>query len=176
MGRPAPGAHSRFVQIWHRRTKPVAAPRCASHITNRQAAACKVVSTLWHNSLECQAFQVRASASAQLVVGCQLSFWHLSAREGRRRLGRFQHRKRFIGAKSTRHTILVGLSTRPRAQRSAKSACRSMSRASRKRTPVRTGMLQPTNTCPRVLAQHPALAVWVGVPELVTNCCSDGLC
>jgi hypothetical protein len=67
-----------------------------------------------------------------------------------------------------------GLSTRSRAQpeRSAKS-CTSMSRASRKRTRARTGLLKPTNTCPRLLAQHLTLAVRVGVPELVTNCCSD---
>ena len=75
--------------------------------------------------------------------------------------------------------FLSGLSTRSRVQRSAKSAvfyvCRSMSRASRRRTRARTGLLNPTNTCPRVLAQHPTLAVWVGVPELVTDCCNDGL-
>ena len=74
---------------------------------------------------------------------------------------------------------LSGLSTRPRAQRSAKSAVfygrRSMSRASWKRAPARTGLLNPTNTCPRVLAQHLTLAGSVGVPELVTDCCSDGL-
>ena len=75
--------------------------------------------------------------------------------------------------------FLSGLSTRSRAQRSAKSAvfyaCRSMSRASWKRPRARTGLLNPTNTCPRVLAQHPTLAIWLGVPELVTDCCSDGL-
>ncbi len=63
--------------------------------------------------------------------------------------------------------------------RSAKSAvfyaCRSMSRASRKRAQARTGLLNPTNTCLRVLAQHRTLAAWAGVPELVTNGCSDGL-
>jgi hypothetical protein len=46
---------------------------------------------------------------------------------------------------------------------------------SRKRTRARTGLPKPTNSRPRVLAQHPTLAAWVGVPELVTNCCSDGL-
>ena len=75
--------------------------------------------------------------------------------------------------------FVSGLSTRQRAQRSAKSAvfyaCRSMSRASRSRTPARTGLLNPANTCPRVLAQHLTLAGSVGVPELVTDCSSDGL-
>ncbi len=37
------------------------------------------------------------------------------------------------------------------------------------------GPLKPTNTCPRVLAQDLTLALWVGVPELVANRCSDGL-
>ena len=48
--------------------------------------------------------------------------------------------------------------------------CRSMSRASWKRTRARTGLLFLTNTCPRVLAQRLTLAGSVGVPELVTNC------
>ena len=36
-------------------------------------------------------------------------------------------------------------------------------------------MLKPTHAYPRVLAQQPAPAAWVGVPELVTDCRSDGL-
>jgi hypothetical protein len=82
-------------------------------------------------------------------------------------------------SRACRARYLSGLSTRSRAQRSAKSAvfcaCRSMSRASRKRARARTGLPNPTNTCPGVLAHHPALAGSVGVPELVTKCCSDGL-
>jgi hypothetical protein len=48
--------------------------------------------------------------------------------------------------------------------------CRSMSRASWKRARTRTGLPNPTNTCPRVHAQRLTLAGSVGVPELVTNC------
>ena len=39
--------------------------------------------------------------------GPDFGFWHLSAREERRRLGRFRDRGRFMGVKSTQRTILV---------------------------------------------------------------------
>ena len=84
-----------------------------------------------------------------------------------------------MGVKSMRRTIFVGAIHPPVSpaigQICVFYACRSMSRASRRRTRARTGLLNPTNTCPRVHAQHLTLSGSVGVPELVTDCCSDGL-
>jgi hypothetical protein len=40
--------------------------------------------------------------------GAGFGFWHLSAREGTRFLGSFQHRRRVMGVKSMRRTIFVG--------------------------------------------------------------------
>ena len=70
--------------------------------------------------------------------GADFGFWRLSAREKSRRLGRFRDRRSFMYAKSTQRTILVG-SIHPRASPAIGQicrfyACRSMSRASRKRT------------------------------------------
>ena len=70
--------------------------------------------------------------------GADFGFWHLSAREKRRRLGRFRGGGRFMGANITQRTILV-VCIHPRASPAIGQicrfyACRSMSRASRKRT------------------------------------------
>ena len=40
--------------------------------------------------------------------GAGFGFWHLSARVGTRRLGRFRYRRRFICVKSMRRTMLIG--------------------------------------------------------------------
>ena len=70
--------------------------------------------------------------------GADFDFWRLSAREERRRLGRFRDRRRFMGAKITQRTILVVCIHPPASPAIAQIcrfyACRSMSRASRKRT------------------------------------------
>ena len=70
--------------------------------------------------------------------GADFGFWRLSAREKSRRLGRFRDRRRFMGAKITQRTILVFCihpSARPAIGQICRFyACRSLSRASRKRT------------------------------------------
>ena len=103
----APGKSTPFVQIWQRQPPPRTAPP--------------------------------SSQPNGRVVGCRL--WLLppsSAREERRRLGRFQGRRRFMGATTTQRTILVAAIHPPASPAIAQIcrfyACRSMSRASRKRT------------------------------------------
>jgi hypothetical protein len=101
----APG-RAPFVRIQHRRTKLAlaAAPRRASHLIPRPLPKLAntrfgiVVSGLKH--VRCGPALQRGSS-----LGASFGFWHLSAREDRRRLGRFQHRERLQGAKSTRRTI-----------------------------------------------------------------------
>ena len=70
--------------------------------------------------------------------GADFGFWRPSAREQRRRLGRFRDRRRFMGAKITQRTILVVCIHPPASPAIGQIcrfyACRSMSRASRKRT------------------------------------------
>ena len=70
--------------------------------------------------------------------GADFGFWRPSAREKSRRLGRFRDRRRLMGANITQRTILV-VCIHPRASPAIGQicnfyACRSMSRASRKRT------------------------------------------
>jgi hypothetical protein len=109
LSRPAPGAHSRFVQIWHRQTKPAAGPRRASHITKdlttrplpKLSARLGIIVYGVHG-VRCGPALPHGSSS-----GAGFGFWHLSAREDRRLLGRFRYRRWFIGIKSTRRTILV---------------------------------------------------------------------
>ena len=70
--------------------------------------------------------------------GADFGFWHLSAREKSRRLGRFRDRRRFMDANITQRTILVVCIHPPASPAIGQIcrfyACRSMSRASRKRT------------------------------------------
>ena len=81
----------------------------------------------------------RTGASSGADFGfCHWAFWRLSAREKSRRLGRFRDRRRFMDANITQRTILV-VCIHPRASPAIGQicrfyACRSMSRASRKRT------------------------------------------
>ncbi len=75
-----------------------------------------------------------------------------------------------MGAKSTRRTILVGAIHPPASQSIGqifRGLCMKVDEQSEqdKRTRARTGLLKPTNSCPRVLAQHLTLAVWVGDSE-----------
>ena len=72
------------------------------------------------------------------LSGADFGFWRPSAREQRRRLGRFRDRRRFMGAEITQRTIRV-VCIHPHASPAIAQicrfyACRSMSRSSRKRT------------------------------------------
>ena len=85
-----------------------------------------------------------------------------------------------MGANITQRTILV-VSIHPPASPAIGRICRVLCMQVDEQSEQETHAgedraAKSDNTCPRVLAQHLSLAVWVEVPELVTNCCGDGLC
>ena len=101
--------------------------------------------------------------------GADFGLWHLSAR-GNTPSGKVSISQEAYGCQEMRRTILVG-AIHPPASPTIGQICRVLCMQVDEQ---RTGMLNPTHTCPRVLAQHPTLlplAGWVGVPELVTDCC-----
>ena len=138
--RSAPGKSAPVVQNWHKigiaRPSPqpprAAPPSSSPGRFQRWKLAYKC--TLMVSGVPGTGQRHRTGASS----GADFGFWRPSAREEIRRLGRFRGRGRFMGAKSTQRTILV-VCIHPRASPAIGQicifyACRSMSRASRKRT------------------------------------------
>ena len=151
------------------RSRP--APRRPAH----PQTASNVFCTLQHNFLGCKACQVRANTTARLVVGCRLRLLAPLRANGNTPSGQVSiSQEVYMCQEHAAHDACRGYqparepSDRPNLR--CFMHCRSMSRASWKRARTRTGLLNPTNTCPRALAQHLTLAGSVGVPELVTNC------
>ena len=174
----SPGNYAPFVQIRHRQIKHAAAPRCASHITARPLP--KMSARLGIIAQGVRHVRYGPALPNGSSSGAGFGFWHLSAREERRLLGRFRYRRRFICIKSMRRTILVG-AIHPPASPAIGQICRVLCMQVDEQSEQETHAgedraAESDNTCPRVLAQHLSLAVWVEVPELVTNCCGDGLC
>ena len=134
--RSAPRKSAPFVQICHRQTKPAAAARRAPQLIPRPLPTLEPRLGVYINGVRSARYGQRHRTGAS--SGADFGFWRPSAREKCRRLGRFRGRGRFRCTSSTQRTIFV-VCIHPRASPAIGQicrfyACRSMSRASRKRT------------------------------------------